>query len=66
MSHSVFRPAPRELLDSCDASLRDIAEGNVFDARDILIESQQLLDGHPRAKPVVGRRGKLAKPSRAA
>jgi hypothetical protein len=58
--------APREILDACEASLRDIAEGQVFDARDVLTESQRALEAYLRAPPIIVRRGKPAKPSRAA
>ena len=68
MNDRIENPTPRHIVDACEASLRDIAEGNVFDARDVLAESQRALDAYRLAHPTaaVTRRGKPAKSSRAA
>ncbi len=44
MSHRCDHATPRQAIDVCEASVRDIADGNLFDARDFLSESQHALD----------------------
>jgi hypothetical protein len=68
MSDNFDHATPQHAIAVCEASVRDIAEGNLFDARDVLAESQRALDTYLRERATVptARRGKPAKSIRAA
>jgi hypothetical protein len=46
--------------------MSDTAPQEILDARDVLTVSQRAMEAYLRAPPIIVRRGKPAKPSRAA
>jgi hypothetical protein len=43
-------PTPQHVIDDIDASLRDIAEGRVHDAKDVQAEARRMLVDHERSR----------------
>ena len=68
MSNSFDHAISQHAIEVCEASARDIADGNLFDARDILSESQRALDAYlrERGREPTAPPAKPAKSSRAA
>ena len=58
MDDQVSRPAPQDLTDALDASVRDLASGTVADAKSVQTEARRLLadyDPVPAGSPASGR-----------
>jgi hypothetical protein len=52
---------PTALTDALDASMRDLAAGNLIDARDVQAEARQMLIEYERAHPPSERRSRFGK-----
>lgn len=50
MDEKSNRPTQRLLIDALDASVRDIAEGRVHDARTVQAEARRMLADHDDAR----------------
>ena len=60
MDDQTSQPASQRVIDALDASVRDIAEGNLHDAQSVQAEARRMLADHERARraaPVAGGRG---------
>ncbi|MDB5401865.1 MAG: hypothetical protein JWQ55_3883 [Rhodopila sp.] len=44
-------PVPRHIIEALDASLRDIADGNVHDAASVQAEARRMVADYERAQP---------------
>jgi hypothetical protein len=68
MDNPTERPTPPHIVEACEASLRDIAEGQMFDAKAVQVEARRMLAEYlladPQASVATGR--KHMKPRRAA
>jgi len=51
MDDQVTRPAPRDVTDALDASVRDLASGAMSDATSAQTEARRMLAEHDRAHP---------------
>jgi hypothetical protein len=61
MDDQPVRTAPPALLESLDASVRDIAAGAVSDAGEVQVEVRRMLADYERAHPPAGRSSRVAK-----
>jgi hypothetical protein len=63
MDEQSNRPAPRDVIEALDASVRDIAEGRVLDAHAVQAEARRMLADHERAQSgtPASRRGRTAR-----
>jgi hypothetical protein len=52
MDEQSNRPAPQHLIEALEASVRDIAEGRLHDARAVQAEARRMLAGHKSARSV--------------
>jgi hypothetical protein len=52
MDEQSNRPVPPQTIEALDASVRDVAEGHVVDARAVQSEARRMLADHERAPPV--------------
>lgn len=68
MDEQSNRPAPRDVIEALDASVRDIAEGRVLDAHAVQAEARRMLADHERAQSgtPAPRRGRTARRARPA
>jgi len=57
---------PSALTDALYASTRDLAEGNVIDARDVQAEARRMLMEYERAHPLSERRSRSGRRARPA
>jgi hypothetical protein len=48
MDDQTSQPASQRVIDAADASVRDIAEGNVQDAESVQAEAHRILADHAR------------------
>ncbi len=51
MDDQVSHPAPQDVTDALDASVRDLASGAVSDARSVQTEARRMLADYDRAHP---------------
>jgi len=51
MNNRVKRPAPRDVTDALNASVRDLAAGAVSDATSVQTEARRMLADYDRAHP---------------
>ncbi len=68
MDDQTRRPTPQRIIEVLDASVRDIAEGNVHDAQAVQAEARRILADHERTQPTTPRSpsGKPARRTRRA
>jgi len=50
MDDQIRRPVSQRVVDALDASVRDIAEGNLHDAQAVQAEARRMLAEHERAQ----------------
>ena len=50
MDEQINRTTPQRVIDALDASVRDIAEGNLHDAQSVQAEARRMLADHERAQ----------------
>jgi hypothetical protein len=50
MDEQTSRPVPRHITEALDGSVRDIADGNVHDAKSVQAEARRMLADHERTR----------------
>jgi hypothetical protein len=64
MDDQTSRPVSQRVVDALDASVRDIAEGNLHDAQAVLVEARRMLAEHERAQRAGSRSAAAARARR--
>ena len=59
MDDRPIRPTPPGVTEAIEASLRDVAEGNLHDALTVHAEGLQLLADFERGYPLSGKRSRM-------